>query len=337
MSFFTTFNPNNLQNGTLSNGNLTFTQSGSTIGGCRADVQLAFGLHYIEFTINSFTNAGSNSHGVGFAQYGTSFASIGNSVGGFLIYFNNGDIWVNAVYSGITFGALANGDVIRAAINYTTKLGWFARNSGNWNNSGTANPATNTGGIALSILPNYLTPVAVGQISTTDSITLNAGASAFTFAVPAGYTSGWSSVDALPYWDFRSIRRKIYYWDDPVTDDTRDYRINHRLARTTWAGSHAAIQVSKFIQYAVLAPQDGAINISKFVQYAVLAPQDGAINISKFVQFVVMDGTPYTLVRPRRRRPENKIDENVHRKRVLYNHSIGGLPPNNWIQTFVIT
>ena len=64
---------------------------------------------------------------------------------------------------------------------------WFRLNSGYWNNSETANPATNTGGIPISTLVgDVVYPTGQG---TGDTIqTFNFGASAFSGTVPSGYS-----------------------------------------------------------------------------------------------------------------------------------------------------
>lgn len=53
-----------------------------------------------------------------------------------------------SVYS--SFGTTANGDRVCVAVNQVSMLLWARVNGGNWNNSGTDNPATNTGGINIS-------------------------------------------------------------------------------------------------------------------------------------------------------------------------------------------
>jgi hypothetical protein len=74
---------------------------------------------------------------------------------------------------------------------------WFRVGAGNWNNNGSANPATNVGGIDL-IVPllagaaMYLVWPAIGA-GTTCTLVLYQLASDFTQAVPSGY-SAWGAA-----------------------------------------------------------------------------------------------------------------------------------------------
>jgi hypothetical protein len=62
---------------------------------------------------------------------------------------------------------------------------WFRTNGGNWNNSGTSNPATNTGGISL-LFGSSVYPAAA-LYDATDQITVNFGATAYAFTPPTGF------------------------------------------------------------------------------------------------------------------------------------------------------
>ena len=63
-------------------------------------------------------------------------------------------------------------------------------------------------------------------------------------------------------------------------------------------GTTSGIAVSKFLQYAVLAPPDNAVSVAKFLQYAVLSNPDNAVSVSKFVQYVVIE-QQFSLEKPR--------------------------------------
>jgi len=87
------------------------------------------------------------------------------------------------------------GALVCAAINLTTGLIWFRVGAaGNWNNNAANNPATNVGGISLSGtgLGQGIDAYPFVYLNTSgNSVTANFGATAFTGAVPAGFTSGW--------------------------------------------------------------------------------------------------------------------------------------------------
>ena len=79
------------------------------------------------------------------------------------------------------------------AIDFTALRVWFRRNNGTWNNGGSADPATGVGGIDVSSL---FTGVAaypsVFLGATSLNFTLNVGATAFAYAIPSGFTAGWT-------------------------------------------------------------------------------------------------------------------------------------------------
>jgi hypothetical protein len=183
----------------LSNVNLTAT---NTLAGTSGDqgarvissAQKNTGKYYWEITLTNYV--GNDQNSVGFSTPLTTFTTVGGLGQNGAIMNFGGQIWAAGAYTGITFGARATGDVIGIALDLDNRQSWFRiAPSGPWNNSGGANPATNTGGVAVwagAMLP-YCTfgglPGVAGNI-----ITANFGASAFTGTVPAGFTSGWPMV-----------------------------------------------------------------------------------------------------------------------------------------------
>jgi hypothetical protein len=62
-----------------------------------------------------------------------------------------GGIFANTGSTGFALGSLSGSPTIGVAVDFTHGLIWFRiAPSGNWNGSGTADPATNTGGITIS-------------------------------------------------------------------------------------------------------------------------------------------------------------------------------------------
>lgn len=120
-----------------------------------------------------------------------------------LITRTNGNININGSASGSTLGGpIAVAAVIGVAVDFAAKLIWYRiAPAGNWNGSGTANPATATGGLNI-------TSIATGPLyalfsgGTSDKITSNFGDSAFSGAVPSGFTSGFpvsATIASLAY------------------------------------------------------------------------------------------------------------------------------------------
>lgn len=84
------------------------------------------------------------------------------------------------------------GNVVQVAVDMNATRIWFRKvGTANWNGSGTADPATNTGGILLNSGGNAMYPaVAANSDAPPDAITINFGASAFSGTAPAGF-SAW--------------------------------------------------------------------------------------------------------------------------------------------------
>ena len=92
--------------------------------------------------------------------------------------------------------ALPAGTVVGIAVDFTNHLIWFRMApSGNWNGSGTANPATGVGGITFSTgaMVPFVTFGGSGGAAG-NVITANFGASSFTGTVPSGFYSGWPDI-----------------------------------------------------------------------------------------------------------------------------------------------
>jgi hypothetical protein len=90
-------------------------------------------------------------------------------------------------------GALTAGDVVCLAIDHPNQRLWFRKNGGNWNNSGTANPATNIGGFNISAVFTATNTFALVTFASTGlNHTANFGAATFAQTMPSGF-SAWNS------------------------------------------------------------------------------------------------------------------------------------------------
>jgi len=97
----------------------------------------------------------------------------------------NGIISLNG-NSLVAMGAFVANDVVGIAIDLGAHLFWARKNAGNFNNSGTANPATATGGLAFTA-DSYAPAVAWFSNAVNDAYTMNVGATAYANAAPAGF------------------------------------------------------------------------------------------------------------------------------------------------------
>jgi len=183
----TTWNPLDKSAGIiLSNNNLT-AQWNTAAGGVRSTNSYTTGKWYFEIT---HTTAGNNSNtcsGVTTAAVGLTVPTFGN-VG---VRCTTGDIIANAS-TVATLGVVTVGSRLCFALDLVNQQMWVRLNGGNWNNSGTANPATNTGGFSISF---FSAPV-FAWASFGDNLCVqvaNFGATAFVYSMPSGF-SAWNGV-----------------------------------------------------------------------------------------------------------------------------------------------
>lgn len=141
---------------TLSNGNLTVTSSGLHPESVRATTSLSTGVRVVRHVYNSGTTIFPGFVNSTFSIIST-VTVIGSEANGVAYSASNGIV----SYNGATLATLATaapGDLIDVAIDMANKAIWVRINSGNWNGSGTANPATNTGGLSISAMTGPFFP-----------------------------------------------------------------------------------------------------------------------------------------------------------------------------------
>ncbi|MEH2569663.1 SPRY domain-containing protein [Bradyrhizobium sp. AZCC 2289] len=181
--------------GTLSNGNLTYTHTSGN-GTARSTAQKNSGKWYFEITAGTGIAAGGTNSSVGVMKLGATDINVLNgSDAGMVLKGGNAAIFSNNASSGLSLGVdIADGNIIGVAVDLDNHKIWFRKApSGNWNGQaiGSQNPATNTGGASLSVW-NATTLSPYAGFDAGGSWTANFGASAFTGAVPSGFTSGWT-------------------------------------------------------------------------------------------------------------------------------------------------
>ena len=182
----------------LSGGNLTCeltTSNNNSTVVASVDGQTT-GKFYVEFTP---TAGASRAIAVGIIEDSQSrlLGSGSLNTTGCAVLENNGPISVNNSNVG-SIAAMVNGTVNAMALDLGGELIWFrAGAAGDWNNSGAANPATGVGGIPIAALGGGLMKLILWECSFSSppvTLTLNAGHTAFSGTVPAGFTAGWPGV-----------------------------------------------------------------------------------------------------------------------------------------------
>ena len=203
---FCTFDPASVVGGALSNSDLKFTQSGGQGSGAFSTYGQSSGKYYFEF---KFNNTNDNS-GFGLTNQVTT-SWFGNATGnylggdggglGFYAQFGSGSIYTSNAQAVSGIGSNSNTADYCFAVDCDNGSFWCRKDGGNWNNNGSANPATNTGGVTL---PPGLVYLVVGCRNSGEWVDLNLGQSAFAQSVPSGFTSGWpvpATTRDSNFWD----------------------------------------------------------------------------------------------------------------------------------------
>lgn len=185
----TTWNPSDRDPAiVLSGGNLTVGRSagGSVHADVRATTALTSGKLYWEVAVNTAALSGDTAIGLlnGTAPL-NDWLDVGNGSG----LYDDGNLYVNSLVVA-TPGQWANGVVVKFAYDVSAKLLWVKTGTGNWNGSGTADPATGAGGVSLASGAGSTAFYPTVLIANTgDNMTANFGGSSFAGAIPSGFTA----------------------------------------------------------------------------------------------------------------------------------------------------
>jgi len=184
---------------TLSGGNLVATNTGTTstdqgAKGAAANGKTS-GKYYFEVTWTT-VSAGNGNLGVGIGTPTSTYTGMGNNATTGDEAFQSGSTYANGSIAGSgTGGVWSSGLVMGVAVDMDNRRIWWRQSpSGIWNGNAGYSPVTNVGG--LTIPAGTMVPFvtfggsggAVGNV-----MTANFGASAFSGAVPSGFTSGWTA------------------------------------------------------------------------------------------------------------------------------------------------
>ena len=199
LSVTDTWNPADCSvKGVLSSGNLVFTLTNTVTASfsiVRGTVSKASGKWYFEYTSS---DASTNSGG-GIATT-TDSVDGGNSPGkddstGAILKGSGNVGYGSANHTGVGPTMVAN-QAVMVAVDIGGGLIWFRTGNGNWNNSGTANPATGVGGYPITASLTYFPCLCLFQTAST--VTLNVGGSSFSNTPPTSGFSAWNSADGAP-------------------------------------------------------------------------------------------------------------------------------------------
>jgi hypothetical protein len=181
---------------TLSGGNLVATATGNAAG--RATDRQVAGKFYWEVTANTIANPNT---GMGVANPNAVLSTVGPTPVNACLVYRNSAIYLNGVTTGISLGLISAGNVIGIALDLINNTIWFRLGAaGNWNANASYNPATNTGGIGIGSVGGGAVPLyplfTLG--ASAEQVTANFGDSAFSGAVPSGFTSGFTAGASIP-------------------------------------------------------------------------------------------------------------------------------------------
>jgi len=197
-----TFNPSDLGTGiTLSTDRLTATGGNASYRSARGTDFRAAGKVHFEFVCTNANNWANS--GGGLATSGHSLATYLGAADGksFGFYRASGPIAIlyynDAAQLTFSDQNMVNGSVVAYEVDFDAGLLWAALDSDDWNNSGTANPATGTGGHNISAIlaagPMYL---AMNSFAIGDAVTVRTRAASFTRAISSGF-SAWECPNRL--------------------------------------------------------------------------------------------------------------------------------------------
>lgn len=177
-----TWNPaDKTANAVLSNANLTLGANASSDQGGRATLGRSTGKYYFEDTIGTLGGFAA----IGISDALTNLASIFfGATSQAWAYWSNARVYNNGAF--VAAPAFTTGDVLSVAVDLTGNKIWFARNG----TYVSGNPSTGTSPSYSNLTPGttYFPTGGTEDTSTTVN-TANFGATAFSFAIPTGFTA----------------------------------------------------------------------------------------------------------------------------------------------------
>src|SRR5678816_475571 len=251
---------------TLSGGNLIATSTSGAITAGRAADRQALGKFYWEITANTIASAAT---GFGIANtqaaLGTAIYT-GNNLNACMAWRASA-VYMNGVSTGINFGTITAGSVICFALDLDNRRFWIRVGAaGNWNANVANSPVTNVGGIDVgSIVGHGLPAYPIYALGTTsEQITANFGDTAFTGAVPSGYTSGFTAGTSVPTNAIAS-QALAEHWLTTNPDARITQVVAEHWASTTSTGLQAVVTfvaLEHWTSVAVVVPAAGGPQVT---------------------------------------------------------------------------
>ncbi len=154
----------------------------------RSTTSLSTGKWYFEVTVNVAAVIGNV--GVGVDNDAESLSGAAGQAGS-ICWVGNGNVNYNGTLDVYAAAAFSVGNTLCVAVDLVNMEIWFRVNGGNWNNSPTANPATDAGGFSITAITPHA--YALAQLSATgDEMTADFNGP-FSYAIPSGF-SPWGQT-----------------------------------------------------------------------------------------------------------------------------------------------
>lgn len=182
---------------TLSGGNLIAARSdltGDSFATVRASTSRSSGKWYFEITVNTGSSASTLALGLarsalsvsGILGFGDSIGALNSGGADYGVWFGSAN--VVATPNATNYGAP---NVVQIAVDLDNERFWYRVNGGAWSafGGGTGNPATGAGATSFASLTGPYFPAATLRNAAATQVTANFGASAFSGAIPSGYTA----------------------------------------------------------------------------------------------------------------------------------------------------
>jgi len=276
----TTWNPADKgANVTLSSGNLDALDTGGGWNTVRSTISESSGLYCFESKIVQNNGGGTGGWGIGIANASQAtnnyLGSTANSIG---YYPSNGQVYLNGGVLTTIMG-IGAGNFVEACVDYTNKAIWFRQAPGGyWNNSVSADPASNTGGISITSViagPVAWYPAWDGGQNKGEALA-NFGVSPLEGSLPSGFSTFDADAQTLAF--SKSNGYAIFGPPLAVTvSKSNGYAI---------FGPPPTVNVSKSDGYAIFGPPP-AVTVSKSNGYAVLGPPPD-VTVSKAVVYAIL-------------------------------------------------
>src|SRR5580765_3480148 len=255
---------------TLSNSYLTVTAvSSATPQRIKLWGSATTGKYYWEFYINQIAN----NTGQGIANANTLTDNFyNNGTDGAVLYTANGagSVWINGTNSVVSTANLSGGlggAVACVAVDFGAKLIWFRTNNSLWNNSGTANPATNVGGLSFSAFSGSFFGAVCGVANQPWQLSLN-NTNFFKIPPPAGFTLG-APPPAGPIPD--TTRLNVFgLGRETVLETGPGYARALGLARETVVAPTAEARFSQLVRETLILGE-GQLRIGQLVRESLVS------------------------------------------------------------------